>query len=83
MKEGLDFETKKMVIGFSLAILGIVLLIFAVAISAIIFPIGIPVGLLSAIGGVASTRAGSRMIFDQSTSSARSESPKSRKKRLH
>jgi small neutral amino acid transporter SnatA (MarC family) len=82
MKEGLDFETKKMVIGFALAILGIVLLIFAVVISTIIFPIGIPVGLLTAIGGISSAWAGGKMISGQFTGSGSIESPRSRKKRI-
>jgi len=81
MKEGLDFETKKMVIGFALAILGIVLLIFAVVISAVIFPIGIPIGLLTAIGGISSAWTGGKMIVGQFTSSGSIESPKSRKKK--
>ena len=71
-----------MVIGFALAILGIVLLIFAVVISAIIFPIGIPVGLLTAIGGIASAWTGGRMVIGQLTGSGSIESPRSRKKKL-
>jgi hypothetical protein len=63
--QSLDMETKKMVIGFGLAVLGFALIVFAVVISAVIFPIGIPIGLITAIGGIASAWTGGKMVIKQ------------------